>query len=94
MTGVQTCALPILSEMPSRSEQIAKEAEINKIESVILQLQQEREKFSNELSKLPEYPKHQSTILKKRNCENEIEQLNLKINDCRKKIREINKAFY
>ena len=83
-----------ISEMPSQSEQIAKEAEINKIESVILQLQQEREKFSNELSKLPEYPKHQSTILKKRNCENEIEQLNLKINDCRKRIREINKAFY
>jgi predicted nucleic acid-binding Zn-ribbon protein len=83
-----------INNFPSEAEMIKNEAKINKIEQQIVNYLKERDKYNDELSKFPEFPKQQSLIHQKNNVENIINNLNFKINSCKKDIREIKKKLY
>ena len=78
----------------SQMEIIEKEKQVNEIETEMLNYQQEKNKYIDELSKLPEHPKHKSIILKKKNLELVIENINVKINNYKKELRELQKNLY
>ena len=83
-----------LDIFPSEAEIIKNEAKINKIEHQIIEFQKERDKYNDELSKFPEHPKQQSLIHQKINIENIINNLNFRINSCKKEVREIKEKLY
>ena len=83
-----------INNFPSEAEIIKNEAKINKIEQQIIEFQKERDKYNDELSKFPEHPKQQSLIHQKINIENIINNLNFRINSCKKEVREIKKNLY
>ena len=83
-----------LDIFPSEAEIIKNEAKINKIEHQIIEFKKERDKYNDELSKFPEHPKQQSLIHQKINIENIINNLNFRINSCKKEVREIKKNLY
>lgn len=75
---------------PSQKEQIMKESKILEIETALYKLQKERDKLNDDLSKIPEFPKKQAQINKRRSLELSIEEFNSKINFHKQKLRELN----
>jgi hypothetical protein len=76
--------------LPSQKDIIKKESRILDIETKLYTLQQEREKISSELSRLPEFPKQKAQILKKKNFELSIQDFNAQINALKGELRELN----
>lgn len=75
-------------------ETAMKESKILEIETTLYKLQKERDKLTEELARLPEYPKHRNVINKKRTLEISIKDYNGKIEKNKQKISEIKAEAY
>ena len=73
----------------NKKDYVKNKYKINKIEKKIFEYQKERDKYMIEFDNYPENPKNNFEKLQKKNIENIINDLNFRINSCRKEINEI-----
>lgn len=75
---------------PMNNYIVQNEEEILELETTLMKHQSVKKGLESELNKLPEFPKMRAQQLEKRRLENEILNLNDKIQECRKGLRKMN----